>query len=95
MKFAFMILGAHFDPERDRAAIHGGAAQILGVSSVEEACAEAVRLAREGIDCIELCGAFGSDGAKCVIDAVQNRIPVGYATHLPVQDDLFRQVFGE
>ena len=39
MKFAFMIMGNHFHSEIDRAMIHDGEAQIIGVSSVEEACA--------------------------------------------------------
>ena len=95
MKFAFMIMGEGFQPDHDSASIHGGVAQMIGVSSVEEACGEAVRLKREGIGCIELCGAFGPEGAMRVIDAVQNSIPVGYAAHLPIQDDIFRKVFGE
>ena len=33
MKFAFLILG-DFRPEADRAAIHGGAAQMRGVSTL-------------------------------------------------------------
>ena len=36
MKFAFLIMG-DFDSPKDRAAIHGGAAQIIGVPSVEAA----------------------------------------------------------
>ena len=32
MKFAFLIMG-DFDSSKDRAAIHGGAAQIIGVPS--------------------------------------------------------------
>lgn len=43
---------------------------------------------------IALCGAFGPDGAKAVIAAVDNRIPVGYVTHLPEQDEIYRKVFG-
>ena len=93
MKFAFMIMGNHFHSENDRAMIHDGEAQIIGVSSVEEACAEAIRLKQDGIDCIELCGAFGPEGAMRISEAVGNSIPVGYATHLPVQDDIFRKVY--
>ena len=43
MRFAFILMGA-FDAERDRAAIGGGAAEIAGVSNLEEACAAAKRL---------------------------------------------------
>ena len=95
MKFAFLIMGKRFCSAEDRASIHGGAAQIIGVSSLDEACEEAVRLKNEGIGCIELCGAFGPEGAMRVIDAVQNSLPVGYVSHLPVQDDIFKKVFGE
>lgn len=95
MKFAYLILGEDFCSERDRAVIHNGDAQIIGVSTVKEACEEAIKLKWENIDCIELCGAFGAEGAMCVIDAVKNNVPVGYSVHLPVQNDVFRKVFGE
>ena len=43
MKFAFMIMG-DFDTDQDSAVIHEGSARIVGVASVEEACAEAKKL---------------------------------------------------
>lgn len=93
MKFAFIIMG-DFLPQRDRAAINCGTAQIIGVSNLEEACVQASQLCDSGIDCIELCGAFGENGAKEVINATKNKIPVGYVVHLPEQDTLFRSLFG-
>ena len=72
MKFAFLILG-DFRPEADRAAIHGGAAQMRGVSTLEGAC--------------------GPDGARRIIEATGNRIPVGYVTHLPEQEAVYRAAF--
>ena len=36
MRFAFLILGPRFEPERDRAAILDGTAQIVGVPTVEQ-----------------------------------------------------------
>lgn len=95
MKFAYIILGRDFNPEIDRASIHDGCVQLVGVSSFEEACTQALRLKNEGVDCIELCGAFGPKGAEQVIAAVENSLPVGYAVHLPIQDDIFKKVFGE
>lgn len=92
MKFAFIIMGP-FDEQKDRAGIHDERAQIIGVSSLEEACAAAKELCAQGISCIELCGAFGPDGAKELINATENKIPVGYVTHLPEQDALFQKVF--
>ena len=95
MKFAFLIMGDIFHSEIDQAMIHGGVARIIGVPSLDAACREAVRLKQEGIDCIELCGAFGPEGAMRIVEAVENTIPVGYAVHLPIQDEIYRKVFGE
>lgn len=50
------------------------------------------KLYEEGIDCIELCGAFGEAGAKSIIDATENKIPVGYVTHLQEQDEIFAKM---
>ncbi len=94
MKFAFIIMG-EFDYGNDRAAIHDGMAQMIGVSSVEEACEAAKILADEGTGCIELCGAFGEDGARRVIKASGGQIPVGYVIHLPEQDELYKKAFPE
>ena len=91
MQFVFLIMG-DYAPQRDHVAFHQ--AQMTGVSSVEEACRTARRLQEQGVDCIELCGAFGPEGAQAVIDATENRLPVGYVVHLPQQDPLFRALFG-
>lgn len=94
MKFAFIIMG-EFNVEKDKAKIHNGTAQIIGVSNINEACNEAKRLCAEGIDCIELCGAFGEKGAKKVIDATDNKIPIGFVTHLPEQDEIYLKTFNK
>lgn len=94
MKFAFIIMG-NFDKNQDKAVIHEGLAQIIGVSNLEEACAAAKELQDNGIDCIELCGAFGENGAKKVIDATQNKIPIGFITHLPEQDAVYEAAFSK
>ncbi len=93
MKFAFIILG-DFEAQTDRAVIHKGAAQIVGVSSVEEACRVARELSAAGAGCLELCGAFGENGARQVIAATEGRVPVGYVVHLPEQDNLYKKFFG-
>ena len=84
MKFAFIIMN-NFNSKEDRAYIHGGAAQIIGVKDIEDAIA----VARE------LCGAFGAKGAKRLIDATDNKIAIGYTTHLPEQDHIFNALFGK
>lgn len=94
MKFAFIILGP-FDQKTDRAVIHGGTAQILGVSTLEEACQVARELAESGIDCIELCGAFGEEGTRKIIEVTGNKLPIGYVTHLPEQDPVYEAAFSK
>ena len=92
MKFAFMLLG-NFDARQDRATLNDGNVLALGVGSLEEACAAAKQLYHEGYGCIELCGAFGPEGAQRVIDATENKMPIGYVVHFPQQDELFRKAF--
>ena len=84
---AFLIMHPDFRADRDRASI-------IGVSSLEEACTVAAGLEKEGIGCIELCGAFTQAGAVAVIEATGGRIPVGFVTHLAQQDELFAKAFG-
>lgn len=94
MKFAFIIMG-DFNAQKDKAIIHAGAAQIRGVSDLDEACSAAKELCAEGISCIELCGTFGESGARKVIEATQNKIPVGYITHLPEQEGIYKKTFSK
>ena len=64
MKFAFLILG-DFCPETDRAAIHGGAAQMRGVSTLEDACAAARELLEKTtMRMYEVCDAVGYNSVE-------------------------------
>ena len=92
MKYAFLIMG-DFDPDRDRAAFADGT-KMIGVSSLEQACETAKQLMQSGVQCIELCGAFGEDGARAVISVTEGKVAVGYVVHFPEQDSLFQALFG-
>ena len=92
MRYAFLIMG-ELDARRDRACLPGDTIEMIGVADLGQACEVAQSLERAGIDCIELCGAFGEAGARAVIEATGGRIPVGFVIHLPEQDDLFAKVF--
>lgn len=94
MKFAYLIMGS-FDCSADRAQIHEGTAQIIGVSNLDEAAEEARKLLEAGVGCIELCGAFGEAGAKRIIEVTGNKIPIGYITHLPEQDEVYKKAFSK
>ena len=94
MKFAFLIMG-NFDPAKDSAAIGSDTAQIIGVSSIRQACEVAETLIESGIDCIELCGAFQEEGARKIMKTVGDQAAVGYVVHLPEEDEKFRRLFPE
>ncbi|OEJ14121.1 hypothetical protein BFL38_05155 [Brachyspira hampsonii] len=95
MKFAYLIMGAIFDSKKDKASIHNGVSQIIGVADIEEACQIAKELQSEGVDCIELCGGFGEEGARKIIEATENKIAVGFAIHLEDQNDIYKKLFGK
>lgn len=92
MTFAYLVMGP-FDSRTDRAAIHDGMVQVIGVADVQDAIAVAKELQEQVISCIELCGAFGPENAKKIIDATGNTIPIGFATHLPEQEALYQATF--
>ena len=95
MKFAYLIMDKIFDSKKDRAIIHNGVSQIIGVSDIEEACQIAKELQIEGIDCIELCGGFREEGARKIIEATDNKVAVGFVIHLKEQDDIYAKLFGK
>ena len=94
MKFAFMIMGK-FDSNHDRAEIKKGAAQMIGVSSLKEACRVAKELAESGVQCIELCGAFGENAAKMIAKETGGKVVVGYVVNLSEQEELCKELFGK
>jgi len=49
----------------------------VGVPKVSDAPDVAKKLLAEGVELIELCGAFGGAGLGAVIAAIENRVPVG------------------
>ncbi len=94
MKSAFLIMG-DFNPIEDCSSIKNGAVTIVGVGNVEQACEVAKDLISKGIDLIEVCGAFTETNVKRIISETNNRIPIGYVTHLKEQDNIFKELFCE
>ncbi len=72
----------------------GGFVTVVGVPSVDEACRVALEARDAGSAAfVEVCGDFGEDGCRRVIEAVDGELPVGYVTYLPEEgvklDELF------
>ncbi|WP_300367163.1 DUF6506 family protein [Brachyspira sp.] len=95
MKFAYLIMDKIFDSNKDRASIHNGVSQIIGVSDIEEACKIAKELKEEGIDCIELCGGFREENVRKIINVTENKVAVGFVVHLEEQEDIYKKLFGK
>ena len=54
------------------------------------------RLAADGtVPRIELCGAFGPEGARAVRQAAGESVAVGYVVHDPSQDPVFEAFWGK
>ncbi len=73
-----------------------GRVTVVGVPTVEEACRVAAEARDRGVaHFIELCGDFGEDGCRRVIDAVGGRLPVGYVTYFPEEGVKVDRLFAE
>ena len=94
MKYAFIVMGPPLS-DCNRAYLHNGRTQIISVLDISEACSVASELQSDGIGCIELCGAFGEEGARRIISITKGQIPVGFVTHFPEQDELFKMAFSK
>lgn len=57
--------------------------ELVGVASVHHAPEVARQLTDQGVQLIELCGAFGPVSTAKVIEAVDGRVPVGTVAYGP------------
>lgn len=94
-KFAFLLMGEHYDIQAHQSTYETEKqiTYICTLKNQEEACAKAVQLKEEGVGAIELCGAFGEQGAQQMIELTGGTVAVGYVTHFKEQDHLFEAFF--
>ena len=52
-----------------------------------------MELQDEGVGAIELCGAFGEEMTRKMIEMTGGKIAIGFVIHLPEQDELFARFF--
>ncbi len=80
--WGFIFDGPGLDPKKDRMVIDRGGIRtvLVGVPSVSEAANTAVELVEESAQFLELCGGFGPAGAARVIEAVGDRVAVGFVS---------------
>ena len=93
--YAFLITGTDYQPEIHHTQFETDrmSTKIITVSDFSQACRVLSELEKEGAGAVELCGAFGPEGAKRLIQDTGGRIAIGYVTHFPEQDRLFDTFF--
>lgn len=95
-KFAFILMGNHYDPKIHKIDFDTAAGQVTSIRTVRdfgEAKELVEQLHTEGYGCIELCGAFGEELVRELIKLTENEIAIGFVTHFPEQDQLFQTFF--
>lgn len=82
--FAFIVFSQDYSSE-STAIIQSDSlkTRIVGVNSLERAESAALDLVEDGVQLIELCGWFGPKGAARIIEAVGDKVPVGFVGHGP------------
>lgn len=61
---------------------HGDFRQFtVGVSAPEEAIRVALKMVEDGVQLLDLCGAFGPVWTAKIIEAIDGRIPVGHVNY--------------
>ena len=83
LQVLYMFCDSTADSTKHRAEIETPECKlsIIGVSSTDEGAETAQQLVAKGVAIIEVCGAFGYEGAKKVSDAVGDQVPVGMIVH--------------
>lgn len=74
---------------------NGTTLEIYSVNSFEQAAELAKRLVNEGIECIELCGAFQEAGKQQVVTAINCKIPVGHVVYTNSELEKHQKLFSK
>lgn len=93
--WAFIFIANGCDPSKHAAIIDSPGLKtiVAGVDSVDAGCKVAKKIVEEGCQLIELCGGFGADGAKKVIEATGGSVPVGFIGYFPGDEEKVKLLF--
>lgn len=96
-KFAFILMGEHYDPQSHQACFDTGDQEtwIFTVKNREEAKSLVQKLEQQGFGALEVCGAFGEAFTRELIELTGQRIPIGYITSFPFQAPQVEAFFGK
>lgn len=95
-KYAFLLMGEHYDPEVHRCRFETARDIVLlrTVRDFAEAKAVAVELKDDGVGAMEVCGAFGPEKTAELVALTGGEVAVGYVVHDPALDGVFARFFG-
>ena len=93
-KYAFLLMGKDFNPQRDHACFSAGGVDSYIMRSPEEAVKKARELADEGFGALEVCGAFGENLAREMYQAADRRLTVSYVVCPKDQEEASLQLWG-
>jgi hypothetical protein len=79
--FIYTLSAESAESRRDEVGDSGCTLIAIGVPSPSDAAAEVDGLIAAEVELIECCGAFGPKESAAVLDAVANRVPVGFVTY--------------
>ncbi len=93
--WGFIYVAAGADPGGERTVIDTGECTtvLVGVPDPADGLQVARSLAGEGVQLIELCGAFGAVHAGAIIEAVGSAVPVGMVAYGPEAVDQLHAIF--
>lgn len=96
-RYAFIFKGPGCEPATHRALVASPlfSTTIIGVSTLEEACAVAAALVDDGVQLIDLCGAFSTKDLQTIRDRTGDRIPIGAVRYTPAQQRRIAEKFAD
>ncbi|MEG1930748.1 MAG: DUF6506 family protein, partial [Anaerovorax sp.] len=93
-KYAFFLDSETLTPENYGKELKGDGFEgvVYGINSLELACETAKKLADQGFDEIDLCGAFDGEKAKIIKEFAGGKMEVWYETYTAPEEEKFNKL---
>lgn len=94
-KSAFVFMGPGYDPELHQAEFELGnrLTSVFTVNDFEGAKQRVAWCHRQGYGVVELCGAFGEEKAKQLVELTDGEVGIGYVVNSPGQQQMIMDFF--